>query len=154
MLQGEHSAILLTFIKLPFVIKIFTLSIFQWVCYTGFTVLQDFLSGPSLHSLKRYPQGIGTIHGDKNIVPYFCKFLLIFCWICAIIGDVENLWPCTRLLMLAYIKAWKTKRNHYNISTKWHLCSSTKDDLYFLILKHSFNFLFKVIWGQRTIHFF
>ena len=28
MLQGEHSAILLTFIKLPFVIKIFVLSFF------------------------------------------------------------------------------------------------------------------------------
>ena len=30
MLQGEHSAILLTFIKLPLVIKIFVLSIFEW----------------------------------------------------------------------------------------------------------------------------
>ena len=30
MLQGEHSAILSTFIKLPFVIKIFVLSIFEW----------------------------------------------------------------------------------------------------------------------------
>ena len=30
MLQGEHSAILLTFIRLPFVIKIFVLSIFEW----------------------------------------------------------------------------------------------------------------------------
>ena len=30
MLHGEHSAILLTFIKLPFVIKIFILSIFEW----------------------------------------------------------------------------------------------------------------------------
>ena len=38
MLQGEHSAILLTFIKLPFVIKIFVLSIFEWLFYTGFTV--------------------------------------------------------------------------------------------------------------------
>ena len=38
MLQGEHSAILLTFIKLPFVIKIFVLSIFEWPLYTGFTV--------------------------------------------------------------------------------------------------------------------
>ena len=38
MLQGEHSAILLTFIKLPFVIKIFALSIFKWLFYTGFTV--------------------------------------------------------------------------------------------------------------------
>ena len=30
MLQGEHSAILSAFIKLPFVIKIFVLSIFEW----------------------------------------------------------------------------------------------------------------------------
>ena len=40
MLQGEHSAILSTFIKLPFVIKIFVLSIFEWPFYTGFTVLE------------------------------------------------------------------------------------------------------------------
>ena len=38
MLQGEHSAILFTCIKLPFVIKIFVLSIFEWPFYTGFTV--------------------------------------------------------------------------------------------------------------------
>ena len=38
MFHGEHSAILLTFIKLPLVIKIFVLSIFEWPFYTGFTV--------------------------------------------------------------------------------------------------------------------
>ena len=38
MLQGEHSAILSTFIKLPFVIKIIVLSISEWPFYTGFTV--------------------------------------------------------------------------------------------------------------------
>ena len=38
MLQGEHSAILSTFIRLPVVIKIFVLSIFEWPFYTGFTV--------------------------------------------------------------------------------------------------------------------
>ena len=39
MLLLEHSAILLTFIKLPFVIiKIFVLSIFAWSFYTDFTV--------------------------------------------------------------------------------------------------------------------
>ena len=38
MLQGEHSAILLTFLKLPFVIKIFVLSIYEWPFYTDFTV--------------------------------------------------------------------------------------------------------------------
>ena len=38
MLQGEHSAILSTFIKLPIVIKIFVLSIFERPFYTGFSV--------------------------------------------------------------------------------------------------------------------
>ena len=38
MLQSGHSAILLTFIKLSFVNKIFVLSIFEWQFYTGFTV--------------------------------------------------------------------------------------------------------------------
>ena len=36
--QGEHSAILSTFIKLPSVIKIFVLSIFEWPLKTGLTV--------------------------------------------------------------------------------------------------------------------
>ena len=35
--QGEHSAILSTFIKLSFVIKIFVLSIFELPLKTGFT---------------------------------------------------------------------------------------------------------------------
>ena len=39
MLQGEHSAILSTFIKLPFVIKILVLSIFEWPFYTEFIVV-------------------------------------------------------------------------------------------------------------------
>ena len=38
MLKGEHSAVLSTFNKVPFVIKIFVLSIFEWLFYTGFTV--------------------------------------------------------------------------------------------------------------------
>ena len=39
MLPLEHSAILSTFNKLPFVIKIFILSLFEWPLYTGFIVL-------------------------------------------------------------------------------------------------------------------
>ena len=35
---GVNSAILLTFIKLPFVFKTFVLSIFEWPLKTGFTV--------------------------------------------------------------------------------------------------------------------
>ena len=45
--KGEHSAILSTFIKLPFVIKIFILSIFEWSFYTGFTVV------PKSHGLAQ-----------------------------------------------------------------------------------------------------
>ena len=39
MLQEEHSAILLTFIKLPFAINTFVLSIFEWSLKTGFIVV-------------------------------------------------------------------------------------------------------------------
>ena len=38
MLQGEHSAILSTFIKLPFIVNTFVLTIFEWPFYTDFTV--------------------------------------------------------------------------------------------------------------------
>ena len=39
MLSLKHSAILSTFIKLPFVIQIFVLSFFEWLLKTGFTVV-------------------------------------------------------------------------------------------------------------------
>ena len=62
MLQGEHSAILLTFIKLPFVIKIFVMSIFEWPFYTGFTVrfetnffFQDLLVAYLKNRFSKYP---------------------------------------------------------------------------------------------------
>ena len=38
MLQGMHSAILLAFIKQPFVTEVFVLSIFEWPLKTGFAV--------------------------------------------------------------------------------------------------------------------
>ena len=43
MLQGGHSAILSTFIKLPFVIKIYVLSIFEWPRKTGFNLFCNIL---------------------------------------------------------------------------------------------------------------
>ena len=43
MLQGEHSAILSTFIKLPFVIKIFCFVFFEWLLKTCFTVLTTYM---------------------------------------------------------------------------------------------------------------
>ena len=45
MLQGEHSAILLTFIKPPFVIKIFVLSIFEWPLEHS-EILSSFIKPP------------------------------------------------------------------------------------------------------------
>ena len=38
MFQGEHSAILLTFFKVPFVFKILVLFIFEWPLKTDFSV--------------------------------------------------------------------------------------------------------------------
>ena len=49
--EGEHSGILLTFIKLPFSIKNFVLSIFEWLLKTGFTV-EPVLSGHSQKDQK------------------------------------------------------------------------------------------------------
>ena len=50
MLQGEHSAILLTFSKVPFVINILVLSIFEWPLKTGFTVVSySYISLARLH---------------------------------------------------------------------------------------------------------
>ena len=51
MLQEVHSAMLLTFIKLTSVIKIFVLSIFEWPFKKGFTVfctcVRSIINGPS-----------------------------------------------------------------------------------------------------------
>ena len=44
MLKVEHSAKLSTSIKLPFVIKIFILSFFEWPFYTGYCCCQEILA--------------------------------------------------------------------------------------------------------------
>ena len=56
MLQRELSAKRLTFIKLPFVIKTFVLSVFEWPLKTVFTVKFIFLishSKPMLWIIKK-----------------------------------------------------------------------------------------------------
>ena len=75
MLQGELSAILMTFIKLPFVIKIFVLSIFEWPPKTGFTVVNNSLSTQCV--LKRVCALIGS-----NVVFFFlnCFSNMCFCF--------------------------------------------------------------------------
>ena len=44
-----HSALLSTFVKLPFVIEIFVLSILEWPLKTGFTVIATNITCHSTH---------------------------------------------------------------------------------------------------------
>ena len=65
MLQGEHSAIISAFIKLPFVINIFVLSIFEWPFYTGFTVIQKVRA-----KVKFVASTQACMHRDQNNMPH------------------------------------------------------------------------------------
>ena len=58
MRKGEHSAILSTSIKLPFVIKIFVLSTFEKPFYTGFT-----------HQLTK----TNLQHNDRAMIRQICS---------------------------------------------------------------------------------
>ena len=63
MLHGEHSAILSTCIKLPFVVKIFVSSIFEWPLKTGFTVITSVKTFyKNTHAwIKRGDRGVRTL---------------------------------------------------------------------------------------------
>ena len=56
MLQRMHSAILSTIIKLPFSIKTFVLSFFEWPRKTGFTVAVSFFDTFKIGVLQANPQ--------------------------------------------------------------------------------------------------
>ena len=84
-----QNAILLTFIKLPFIVKIFVLSIFEWLLKTGFNV-NDFkfhICVTLINLLNTGPRSaVGNVSGyrcvsdcrsrgrefDPGPVPYFC----------------------------------------------------------------------------------
>ena len=66
MLQWEHSVILLTFIKLQFVIKIFALSIFEWPLKTGFTVYIEYM----LMGLLAYCKGVIGLTVPVNMLSF------------------------------------------------------------------------------------
>ena len=65
MLQWEHSAILSTFIKLPFVITIFILSFMEWPIKTGFTV--DFF-----HNRPMIMNSQLHCRNKKSLVTFHC----------------------------------------------------------------------------------
>ena len=73
MLHLEHSAILWTFIKLPILIKIFVLSIFERPVYTGFTVfipyVMDDLLASVCHTLILVISDLHFPRGPTNWTP-------------------------------------------------------------------------------------
>ena len=85
MLEGELSALLFTFIKLQFVIKIFVLFIVEWPFYTGFTELREISYNFQciLLILCRYVTDILKMHNDKRNI---CINFTIFLTLIAILG--------------------------------------------------------------------
>ena len=75
MLQREHSAILLTFIKLPVVIMVFVLPNFEWTFYTGL-----------LYFVSNYK--IGQAHESKRLFFHFPKCDLVHIRIKGEVGAV------------------------------------------------------------------
>ena len=78
MIQGEHSAILSTFIKLPFVIKVFVLSNFEWpltldrfYCSSLHFCTQDKIS--QMLRMPHYPSIGGGGGGDIMICSQSCN---------------------------------------------------------------------------------
>ena len=88
-IQGEHSAILSTFIKLPFVIKIFVLSIFEWPLKTGFTVTA-YLQKYYLWTYRNILAAV-TRHGCEQIIKGLNCVLTEIFWQLLLIMAVSKL---------------------------------------------------------------
>ena len=76
-----HSAILLTFIKLPFDVKVFVLTILKWPFYTGFTVnvfksLQKWSRQSNPTTLNTYTHYLIAEYNCPHLFIYFPKYRL------------------------------------------------------------------------------
>ena len=83
----EHSAILSTFIKLPIVIKIFVLSIFEWPLKTGFTVYEYCVSNSYIMvcpPVEALVSGLSPVQVDNHGPPIIqcrpCTLLKLESW--------------------------------------------------------------------------
>ena len=77
MLPLEHSAILRTFIKLPFAIKIFALSFFEWPLKKGFTILHfRVVFNEVVQTTKDFMRDVTVINPDWlcELAPDFYQF--------------------------------------------------------------------------------
>ena len=108
MLQGGHSAILLTFIKLLFGIKVFVLSIFEWPLKTGVTVLTSYLSIEKTNiSIKATTRKLCIL--VCAILTRFFSFGFINCLITANIGSKigGSLYKCIAFVRHGYASCKK-----------------------------------------------
>ena len=103
MLQEEHSAILLTFIKLPLVIKIFVLSIFDRQFYIGFTVL-SFSVDLEKENIELKEQRLCKICmvSDANVVFLPCGHLVS----CASCAPALQLCPICRAVIKGTVRTY------------------------------------------------
>ena len=69
----EHSAILSTFVELPFVFKTFDFSIFEWPLKTGFTVSYTTLENLCTRKVKSSRGGYSQRVHKINSVPSCLK---------------------------------------------------------------------------------
>ena len=91
MLQGEHSAIFSTFIKLPLVINIFVLSIFEWPFYTGFTLINVTYCGRvSVHCKMKRLNVIFIQMLCQSNKPLQCHALQISCFFSRHLGQLPS----------------------------------------------------------------
>ena len=75
-----HSAMLLTFIKLPFVIKIFVLPIFEWLFYTGFTVFGFYLERSVAHKNIQQDKGLKILINKLQLSFVIIRWSLGMLW--------------------------------------------------------------------------
>ena len=81
MLQWEHSAILATFIKLPFVINIFVWSTFKWPFYTFFIVLCILYSSAILSLGKRKLDALLFLSFDNQVAHFVLGVFQMVLWV-------------------------------------------------------------------------
>ena len=113
MLQGEHSAILSTFIKLPFDIESFVYSIFEWPFYTGFTV-----------HYNAYMTSCVTFKVPISIATLNCKKLIENSSFCHKYGKYFILWSEKCLFHLWLHQSWNIYFSHFTWCNGWHINSN------------------------------
>ena len=87
----EHSAILSTFIKLPFVFKTFVLSIFEWPLKTGFTVHNHDVFFQSLVSQEFVFMMVATI--ALSVMKMMNTTFLLELYITGTFGNIKVIFP-------------------------------------------------------------